>query len=73
MIKLSVLTHFNYTQIIILKCDFLDDVSKGVLSQYENNNLLHSVMFFNKNLISIKCNYKIYNKKLLIIIYCLKN
>ena len=28
--------------------------------------------FYNKNMISTKCNYEIYNKKLLIIIKCLK-
>ena len=67
------LTHFDQTQAVILKCDFFNDVSKGILSQYRDNSLLHSVTFFSKNLIPAECNYKIYNKKLLIIIHCLKN
>ena len=71
--KSSVLTYFDQTQVIILKCDFSDDISKGVLSQYKDNDLLHSVTFFSKNLISTECNYKIYDKKLLTIILCLKN
>ena len=39
-----------------------------MLSQYDNEGLLYSIIFYNKNLISIKCNYQIYNKKLLAII-----
>ena len=58
---------------MILKCNFSDDVSEDVLSQYKDNDVLHLVAFFSKNLISVKCNYKIYDKELLTIIYCLKN
>ena len=57
----------------IIKCDSSDNISKGILSQYEDNNLLHSVTFFSKNLISAECNYEIYDKELLIIIHCLEN
>ena len=73
MIKSSVLTHFDQTWVTILKYNFSDDVSKGVLSQYKDNDLLHSVTFFDKNLIPTEYNYKIYDKKLLMIIHCLKN
>ena len=71
--ELSVLTHFNQTQTAILKCNFFNNISKGVLSQYEDNNLLHSVTFFSENLIPAECNYKIYDKELLTIIHCFKN
>ena len=39
-----------------------------MLSLYDNRNILHSITFYNKNLLSVKCNYEIYIKKLLIII-----
>ena len=73
MIKLLMLTHFDQTQAVILKCNFFNDVSEDILSQYKDNDLLHSVTFFSKNLISVECNYEIYDKELLTIIYCLKN
>ena len=66
-------THFDQTQVTILKCDSLDDVSGDVLLQYRDDGLLHPVTFFSKNLIPAKCNYKIYNKELLMIIRCLEN
>ena len=71
--ELLMLTYFNWTQVAILKCNFFNNVSEDVLSQYRDNDLLHSVIFFSKNLISAECNYKIYDKKLLMIIHCLKN
>ena len=67
------LTYFDWTQAAILKCDSFDGVSEGILSQYRDDGLLHSVTFFSKNLIPAKCNYEIYDKELLIIIYCLEN
>ena len=71
--ELSVLTHFNQTQVTIVKCDSLDDVSEDILSQYKDNDLLHPVTFFSKNLIPAECNYEIYNKQLLMIICYLEN
>ena len=73
MTESPVLTHFDCTQAAILKCDSSDDVSEGVLRQYGDNDLLHPVAFFSKNLIPAECNYEIYDKELLIIIHCLEN
>ena len=73
MTESLVLTPFNQTQAVILKCDSFNDVSEGILLQYKDNDLLHSVTFFNQNLIPAECNYEIYDKELLIIIQCLKN
>ena len=44
-----------------------------MLSQYDDKDILHLMMFYNKNIILTKYNYKIYDKKLLIIIKCLKH
>jgi hypothetical protein len=73
MITALVLKHFNLIKEVILKTDFLNYVNNKVLSQYDDEEILHSVIFYNKNMISAECNYEIYDKKLLIIICCLKH
>jgi hypothetical protein len=41
-----------------------------VLSHMRKNDELHFVIFFSKNLVSIECNYEIYDKELLMIMRC---
>ena len=41
-----------------------------MFSQYDDDEVLHSMIFYNKSLNFVEINYHIYNKKLLIIIYC---
>ncbi len=53
--------------------NFLNYVNDEVLSQYDDEDILHSVIFYNKNMIFAECNYEIYDKELLIIIRCLKH
>ena len=65
--------HFDRIKKIILKIDVFDYVNNKIFSQYDDEKMFHFVVFFNKNIISAKCNYEIYNKKLLIIICCLKH
>ena len=73
MTKTSVLRHFNLNCQIILKMNISDLVTDEILSQYDNESVLCSVTFYNKSMISVKCNYYIYNKKLLIIIHCFEH
>jgi len=73
VITVFVLKHFNSIREVILKTDFLNYVNDEVLSQYDDEDILHSVIFYSKNMILAKCNYEIYDKKLLIIIHCLKH
>ncbi len=68
-----VLKHFDSIKEAILKTDFLNYVNDEVLSQYDDENILHSMIFYNKNMIFAECNYEIYDKELLIIICCLKH
>ncbi len=68
-----VLKHFNSIREAILKTDFLNYVNDKVLSQYDDEDILHSMIFYSKNMVFAECNYKIYDKKLLIIIRCLKH
>ena len=73
IITTSMLRHFDRNKEIILKTDVFDYVNEDVFSQYDDDDVLHFVIFFNKNMISIECNYEIYDKKLLIIIRCLEH
>ncbi len=68
-----VLKHFNSIREAILKTNFLNYMNDEVLSQYDDADILHSVIFYSKNMILAECNYEIYDKKLLIIIRCLKH
>jgi hypothetical protein len=67
VIKTSILTHFDSKKQTYIKSDSSNFVSVDVLSQMRKNDEFHSVTFFSKNLISIECNYEIYDKKLLTI------
>ena len=44
-----------------------------MLSQHDDDEVLHSIIFYNKNFNFVEINYHIYNKKLLIIIRCFKH
>ncbi len=68
-----ILKHFNLIKEAILKTDFLNYVNDKVLSQYDDEDILHSMIFYSKNMILAECNYEIYDKELLIIICCLKH
>ncbi len=65
---ISVLRHFNVKRQAILKIDAFNYVKDNILSQYDDENVLHSIVFYSKNMISAKCNYHIYDKKLLTVI-----
>ena len=73
MTKTFIFRHYDRIKQIILKIDFSNYVNAKVLSQYDDEKVLHLVVFYNRNMISVECNYEIYDKKLLIIIRCLKH
>jgi len=68
MIETSILRYFDQTREAILEIDSFDYVNDKVLSQYDDEDVLHSIVFYSKNMSSAECNYEIYDKKLLIII-----
>jgi len=70
---ISVLRHFNVKHQAILKIDAFNYVKDDILSQYDDENMLHSIVFYSKSMISAECNYHIYNKKLLTIIQCFEH
>jgi len=55
---------------VILETDSSDFVSAGVLSQYDDNGVLHPIAFFSKKHTATECNYEIYDKELLAIVRC---
>jgi len=68
MTETFILRHFDQTCETILKTDSFNYVNDEVLSQYNDEEVLHSIAFYSKNMSSAECNYEIYDKKLLIII-----
>jgi len=68
-----VLKHFDSIREAILETDFSNYVNGEVLSQYDDEGILHSVAFYSKNMVSAECNYEIYDKELLTIIRCLEH
>ncbi len=71
--SISVLRHFDSKWQTILKIDVFDYVKDKILSQYDDENVLHSVAFYSKSMILAECNYHIYDKKLLVIIQCFEH
>ena len=52
----------------VIKANSSDYVTKGILSQYNKDRVLYSIVYFSKRLNPAECNYEIYNKELLAII-----
>jgi hypothetical protein len=65
-----VLRHFNRDKTAYVEADSSDYISSGVLSQKDDQGVLHPVAFFSKRMTPAECNYQIYDKELLVIIRC---
>ncbi len=63
-----ILAHFNSDLEYVLEANLSDHTQKDVLLQYNKDGMLRPVVFFSQKLNAVKSNYKIYNKKLLVII-----
>lgn len=70
VIKGLILAHYKQGLKIMMKTNLSNYVNSKVLFQLDENRLLYFIIFFPKNLNLVECNYKIYNKKLLAIIWC---
>ena len=55
-----------------METDASDYVSTRVMSQHDDNGILHPVAFFSKKHTPIECNYEIYDKELMAIIRCVE-
>ncbi len=73
MTEALIFRHFNQTHEVILKTNSFNYVNDEVLSQYNNEEVLHPVTFYSKNMSFAECNYEIYDKELLVIIRAFKH
>ena len=64
-----ILRHYNSNHKIVIEINVSNYVFKDILFQYDENEIFHSVAYFSKKHNSVECNYEIYNKKLMIIVY----
>jgi len=71
--SISVLRHFDLKRQAILKIDALNYVKDEILSQYDDEKVFHSMIFYSKSMILAEINYHIYDKKLLVIIRCFEH
>jgi hypothetical protein len=71
-ISVSILVSFNHTCTIMMKTDFSDWCIDEILLQLMND-VWRLCVYYSKKNASAECNYKIYDKEMLIIIQCLKS
>ena len=64
--------HYNPDYKIVIEINILDYMSEDILSQYNEDEVLHSVTYFSKKHNSVKCNYEIYDKEFIIIVCVFK-
>ncbi len=69
----SILRHFDQNKETILETDSFDYVNNDIFSQYDDEETLHLMIYYSKNLSLAECNYEIYDKKLLAIIQAFKH
>lgn len=69
-ISAPILKHFDPTKEVFVECDASDFVSSGILSQEDDQGVLHPVAFMSKKYDPAECNYEIYDKELLAIVRC---
>jgi len=66
------LRHFDHEREVIIETDASDYVSAGVLSQRDDEGVLHPMAYFSKKHSPAECNYDIYDKELMAIIKALE-
>ncbi len=71
--EVFILRHFDQNKEIILEINSFNYVNDDILSQYDDEETLHSMIYYSKNLSLAECNYEIYDKKLLAIICVFKH
>ncbi len=68
VIETSMLIYFLFMLKTFFELNLFDYVLVKVLFQRKNDDLLKLITYFSKTLFFVKCNYEIYDKKLLTII-----
>ncbi len=73
MTETFILRHFDQNRKTILETNSFNYVNDDILSQYDDEETLHLMIYYSKNLSLAECNYEIYDKKLLAIIQAFKH
>jgi len=63
-----ILCRFDHDRNIVLETDASDFVYIAILSQYDDDGILHPLAFFSKKHSPAECNYEIYDKELMAIV-----
>ena len=66
------LRHFDHEREVIIETDASEYVSTGVLSQHDDEGVLHPVAYYSKKHSPAECNYDIYDNELMAIIKALE-
>ena len=69
---MPILRDFDPGKEILIAIDALDYASTSVMRVYDNGGILHPVAFCSIKHSPAECNYKIYDKELMAIIWCFK-
>jgi len=64
-----IIRRLDHDRDIVVETDTSDFVSAAVLSQYNDEGTLHPVAFFSKKYSPAECNYQIYKKELMAIVW----
>jgi len=67
-----IIYYYNSDHKIVIEIDASNYVFKDIFFQYDENEIFHSITYFSKKHDSIKCNYEIYDKELMIIVHAFK-
>ena len=67
-----ILYYYNSDHRIVVEINVLNYMSEDILSQYNKDGVLYSVIYFSKKPNSAECNYEIYNKEFIIIVCAFK-
>ena len=62
--------HFDIEREIIMETDASNYISVGIILQYNDNRILHPIVYFSKKHLHAEYNYEIYDKELMAIIWC---
>ena len=68
--KAPIFRHFDPSKQYFIETNSSNYVNVGVLSQLDDKNVLYSIAYFSRKMAPAECNYKIYDRELLAIIWC---
>jgi hypothetical protein len=67
-VSVPIFCHFDPERKIVVETDAFNLVVVGVLSQYDDDDIFHPVVYFSRKYSPAKINYEIYDKELLAIV-----